>query len=180
MNLTELPEDLPHPPDDGACDHLAGMALPSTTGGTRDLRGIPDIVVVYCYRMTGWPAVALPAGWDMIPGARGCTPQSCGFCDHQRELQTLGATVFGLSAQSTEAKGEAAARLHLPFELLSDAALQFTQALRLPTFEMDGMIMIKRLTLLAETGSIRRAFYPVFPPDRHAAEIVVRLRRHGP
>ena len=184
MNLTELPEDLPHPLDDGACDHLADMVLPAlplpaTGSGTRDLSGIPGIVVVYCYPMTGRPGVTLPAGWDMIPGARGCTPESCGFRDHHRELQALGATVFGLSAQSTEVQSEAVTRLHLPFELLSDAALQFTRALRLPTFDVDGMILIKRLTLIAHAGLIRRVFYPVFPPDQHAGEVVASLRHHG-
>lgn len=181
-NLHELPESLPAPTDDGACDHLPGMrlppvALPSTAGERVDLSGLPGRTVVYCYPRTGRPDEDLPQGWDEIPGARGCTPQSCAFRDHHAELQALGARVFGLSTQSTEYQREAAGRLHLPFELLSDEELAFAGALELPTFEVEGMTLIKRLTLIVDDGWIEKVFYPVFPPDENAEEIVGWLRR---
>ncbi len=181
-NLYELPESLPAPTDDGACDHLPGMrlplmALPSTAGERVDLSGLPGRTVVYCYPRTGRPDEDLPQGWDEIPGARGCTPQSCAFRDHHAELQALGARVFGLSTQSTEYQREDASRLHLPFELLSDEELAFAGALGLPTFEVEGMTLIKRLTLIVDDGWIEKVFYPVFPPDENAEEIVGWLRR---
>ncbi|MGO9673177.1 MAG: peroxiredoxin [Methylocella sp.] len=181
-NPFPLPPDLPRPIDDGACDHLVGMRmpslrLPSTAGRRVDLDALPSgHTVIYCYPMTGAPSVALPEGWDLIPGARGCTPQSCGFRDHASELAQLGAAVFGLSTQSTEYQREMADRLHLPFEVLSDAALAFTTALRLPTFEMEGRRLIKRLTLIIRDGAIEHVLYPVFPPDESAAEAVRWLR----
>jgi peroxiredoxin len=181
-NLHELPESLPVPTDDGACDHLQGMrlppvALPSTAGERVHLSGLPGRTVVYCYPRTGRPDEDLPQGWDGIPGARGCTPQSCAFRDHHAELQGLGARVFGLSTQSTEYQREAASRLHLPFELLSDEELAFAGALGLPTFEVEGMRLIKRLTLVIDDGRIEKVFYPVFPPNENAEEIVGWLRR---
>jgi peroxiredoxin len=177
-NAFELPPDLPRPVDDGACRHLAGMQLPplrlaSTVGSVVDLGALPaGRTVIYCYPMTGAPGVALPEGWDLIPGARGCTPQACGFRDHARELAELGAAVFGLSTQSTEYQREVAERLHLPFEVLSDAGFEFTTALRLPTFEAAGRRLIKRLTLVIRDGVIEYVFYPVFPPNESAAEVV--------
>ena len=181
-NLYELPESLPAPTDDGACDHVPGMrlppvALPSTAGERVDLSGLSGRTVVYCYPRTGRPDEDLPQGWDEIPGARGCTPQSCAFRDHHAELQALGARVFGLSTQSTEYQREAASRLHLPFGLLSDEGLTFAGALGLPTFEVEGMTLIKRLTLIVDDGWIEKVFYPVFPPDENAEEIVGWLRR---
>jgi peroxiredoxin len=122
--------------------------------------------------MTGRPGSDLPSGWDEIPGARGCTPQSCSFRDHHAELRTLGARVFGMSTQDTDYQREAAGRLHLPFELLSDAELAFAGALGLPMFEVDGMVLLKRLTLVIEDGRIEKVFYPVFPPDRSAEEVI--------
>lgn len=181
QNFTELPKDLPIPVDDGACDHLLGIALPSiklsaTSGRIANLAGLPGWVVIYCYPMTGRPGVPLPDGWDQIPGARGCTPQSCSFRDHYQELKELNAQVFGLSTQTTDYQREAGERLHLPFELLSDSTLQFANALRLPIFETEGMRLIKRVTLIAHDGSIVKHFYPVFPPDKNAEDVVAWLQ----
>jgi peroxiredoxin len=177
QNPYELPNDLPVPEDDGAADHLPGMRLPpislaSTSGAVVDLTALSGRTVVYCYPMTGRPDRSLPTGWDEIPGARGCTPQSCSFRDHHAELRALGASVFGLSTQDTDYQSEAATRLHLPFALLSDADLAFARALGLPTFEVDGMVLLKRLTLVIDEGWIEKVFYPVFPPDRSAEEVV--------
>jgi peroxiredoxin len=179
-NLYELPADLPAPQDDGACDHLPGMIIPSvrlesTAGRVIDLSAQSGRTVVYCYPRTGRPDVELPPGWNDIPGARGCTPESCGFRDHFQELKTLGADLFGLSTQESDYQREAVNRLHLPFEVLSDAELRFAGALRLPTFEVEGMTLIKRLTLILRDGKIEKVFYPVFPPDRHAEEVVAWL-----
>jgi peroxiredoxin len=179
-NLYELPKDLPVPVDDGACDHLQGMRLPSlplvsTAGCLVDLAALPGRTVLYCYPRTGRPDRDPPKGWNEIPGARGCTPQSCAFRDHHGELQALGAQVFGLSTQSAEYQKEAAERLHLPFELLSDSELVFARALRLPTFEIEGLVLIKRITLILSDGKIEKVFYPVFPPDKNAQEVAAWL-----
>jgi peroxiredoxin len=176
-DIHEVPEGLPEPKDDGACDHLPGMKLPSvsltsTSGDHIDLSALAGTTVVYCYPLTGRPDRNLPQGWDEIPGARGCTPQSCAFRDHHAELKDLGSRVFGLSAQSTAYQREAAERLNLPYGLLSDEDLGFAEALGLPTFEADGMILIKRLTLVIESGEILKAVYPVFPPGRNAEEVI--------
>jgi peroxiredoxin len=176
-DIHEVPEGLPEPKDDGACDHLPGMKLPSvsltsTSGDHIDLSALAGTTVVYCYPLTGRPDRKLPQGWDEIPGARGCTPQSCAFRDHHTELKDLGSRVFGLSAQSTAYQREAAERLNLPYGLLSDENLEFAGALGLPTFEADGMILIKRLTLVIENGEILKTFYPVFPPGRNAEEVI--------
>ena len=181
-NLYELPKGLPVPVDDGACAHLTGLRLPSlsllsTGGGRVDLSQLAGRTVVYCYPRTGHPDREVPRGWDQIPGARGCTPQSCAFRDHYRELRGLGAgAVFGLSTQDSAYQREAAERLHLPFEILSDERLEFARALRLPTFVVDGMTLIKRLTLVIRDGVIEKVFYPVFPPDANAGEIASWLR----
>ncbi len=179
-NLYDLPKGLPVPVDDGACDHLMGMMLPSlprqsTAGGFVDLASRPGITVVYCYPRTGRPDQNPPPGWNDIPGARGCTPQSCAFRDHYQTLQGLEARVFGLSTQDTDYQCEAVERLHLPFELLSDADLACARALRLPTFEVESMTMIRRLTLIIVDGRIAKVFYPVFPPDKNAEEVVAWL-----
>ncbi|MDP9412288.1 MAG: peroxiredoxin [Actinomycetota bacterium] len=176
-NPYEIPEGIPAPVDDGACDHLPGIRLPSvplrsTAGGLVDLSALAGTTVVYCYPLTGRPGLALPERWDEIPGARGCTPQSCAFRDHHAELRALGARVFGLSTQSTGYQREAAERLHLPFALLSDEGLRFAGALELPTFEVDGMTLIKRLTLVVESGRIEGVLYPVFPPGENAQRVV--------
>jgi peroxiredoxin len=178
-----LPADLPVPMDDGAAVHLSGMALPdlalpATAGGPVDLARLKGRTVVYIYPRTGVPGVPLPTGWDAIPGARGCTPQSCGFRDHYAELQKLGVqNLFGLSTQDGDYQREVVTRLHLPFALLSDAGLDFAAALRLPTFEVDGMTLIKRMTLVIDDGVIKKVFYPVFPPDTSAQVVVDWLRQ---
>lgn len=186
-NLYELPENLPAPVDDGACNHLTGMRLPSIPLGSTserwvDLAGLPGKSVVYCYPRTGRPDWEPPQGWNEIPGARGCTPQSCAFRDHYKELQVLGVSLFGLSTQETAYQKEAVERLRLPFELLSDAGLSFARALRLPTFEVESMTLIKRLTMIVFSGKIAKVFYPVFPPDKNAEEALdwLRGRNHGP
>ena len=177
-NVMELPKDLPVPQDDGACKHLTGIKLPSialrsTRGRMVDLSKLKGTTVVYIYPRTGRPDQELPTGWNAIPGARGCTPQSCAFRDHYQELKELSVSeLFGLSTQDTAYQQEAAERLQLPFELLSDEKLGFAKALRLPTFEVDGMELIKRITLIARDGKIEKVFYPVFPPDRNAGEVV--------
>ena len=181
-NLYEVPDNIPVPVDDGACDHLPGARLPSvalqsTSSRVLDLAGLTGRVVIYCYPRTGQPNVDPPPGWNEIPGARGCTPQSCAFRDHYQELQKLGAQIFGLSAQDTDYQREAAARLHLPFELLSDSSFQFTDRLRLPTFEAAGMRLIKRLTLITRDAQIEQVFYPVFPPDKNAEEVIAWLAK---
>src|ERR1700730_2673582 len=166
---------IPRPADDGAASHLVGMRLPSfrlpaTDGTIVDLAQLPDLVVVYAYPRTGIPGIENPAGWDLIPGARGCTPQSCSFRDHFAELKALGVKhLFGLSVQDTAYQREVVDRLHLPFSILSDQHLELTRALRLPTFETGGMTLLKRLTLVVNDRKIEHVFYPVFPPDRNAS-----------
>lgn len=182
-SLYELPEDIPEPTDDGACDHLPKMRIPSvplmsTAGEPVDLSALSGRTVVYCYPRTGRPEEELPEGWDEIPGARGCTPQSCAFRDHHEELRALGARVFGLSTQNTGYQREAAERLRLPFALLSDERLAFARALELPTFEVEGMPLIKRLTLVIDEGRIEKVFYPVFPPNENAKEVAEWLSRN--
>ncbi len=183
-DLTNLPDNLPVPVDDGGSDHLPGMRLlsvplMSTAGEWVDLSRLPGKTVVYCYPRTGRPDQDMPRGWDDIPGARGCTPQSCSFRDHYWELRALGARVFGLSTQDTEYQREAAGRLNLPFDLLSDERLEFARALKLPTFEADSMTLLKRITLIIDGGRIEKVFYPVFPPDKNAQEVVEWLSQNA-
>ena len=174
-NFGSLPADLPVPEDDGAADHLTGMSmpdidLPATDGSSVNLARLPGRHVLYIYPMTGRPGRALPDGWNEIPGARGCTPQSCSFRDHYAELQALNTGVFGLSTQATDYQQEVRERLHLPFQLLSDEGLKLKAALGLPTFEVGEGKLYKRLTLVIDSGRIVKVFYPVFPPDRSAEE----------
>jgi peroxiredoxin len=184
VTFEQLPANLPVPEDDGAADHLGGLPMPSlalhaTTGGSVDLTSVASPrAIVYVYPKTGQPGVALPDGWDLIPGARGCTPESCDFRDHHGELRALGAEVFGLSSQRTEYQAEAADRLHLPFALLSDERLELADALRLPTFTVEGERLYRRLSLVLRGGRIEHVFYPVFPPDEHAAQVLSWLRTH--
>jgi peroxiredoxin len=179
---TVLPEGIPAPHDDGGARHLTGTRLPSvplpaTDGSTIDLSKLRGRTVVYIYPRTGVPGQAPPDGWDAIPGARGCTPQSCSFRDHFRELQALGVgRVFGLSTQDGAYQREAAERLHLPFAILSDASLALARAMKLPTFTVAGMTLLKRMALVIENGVIEKVFYPVFPPDKNAGEVVAWLR----
>ncbi len=185
-NPLELPADLPVPIDDGAARHLPGLVWPdlallASDGTSVNLSGRRGRTIVYVYPRTGRPGEALPTGWDAIPGARGCTPQSCGFRDHFAELKGLGVTaLYGLSAQTRADQEEVATRLHLPFALLSDAGLALQQALRLPTFSVDGMTLLKRLTIALDDGVITKVFYPVFPPDRSAAEVAAWLKVQTP
>ena len=173
---------IPAPSDDGAAKHLIGKPVPpislrSTDGRSIDLASLQGTTVVYAYPMTGQPDVPLPDGWDMLPGARGCTPQSCAFRDHFAELRALGAeNLFGLSTQTTDYQKEAAERLHLPFALLSDSNFKLAEALRLPTFETAGMRLFKRLTMVISQQRIEHVFYPVFPPDRSATDVVDWLK----
>ena len=172
---------IPAPPDDGAAAHLMGMTLPSvrlpaTDGSSVDLSAPPGRTILYAYPRTGQPGADNPAGWDMIPGARGCSPQSCEFRDHFAELRRLGVdAVFGLSTQDTAYQQEAAQRLRLPFPLLSDAAGALTRALDLPTFVAAGMTLLRRFTLVIDGGTVTHVFYPVFPPDRNAADVAAWL-----
>jgi peroxiredoxin len=177
-----LPASLPVPQDDGGARHLTGMRLPSirlaaTDGSQVDLSQLAGRTLVYIYPRTGVPGVPSPDGWDAIPGARGCTPQSCSFRDHFAELKRLGvAHLFGLSTQDTGYQREAADRLHLPFPVLSDARLELARAARLPTFAAGGMTLLKRMALVIDDGVVTKVFYPVFPPDKNAEEVIAWLR----
>jgi peroxiredoxin len=182
-NHVEAPNwsTLPAPQDDGATRHLPGMRVtsipvPATDGRVVDLSKEPGRVVLYAYPRTGVPDVANPDGWDAIPGARGCTPQSCAFRDHYQELRSLGVNaVYGISTQDTTYQQEAAERLHLPFPLLSDEMLSLTNAMNLPTFRVGKMTLLKRFTLIVKDGVIEHVFYPVFPPDRNAGDVIAWL-----
>ena len=184
-NPSFLPPDIPVPQDDGAARHLAGMTLPdfvlpATSGPAVNLSKLKGRTVLYIYPRTGVPGIDPPPGWDQIPGARGCTPQSCGFRDHFAELKAAGVGhVYGLSTQDTAYQREAAERLHLPFAILSDAGLKLTGAIGLPTFTTSGMTLLKRMALVIDDGVIVKTFYPVFPPDKNAAEVIAWLRREA-
>ena len=181
-NPNVLPADIPAPQDDGGARHLSGLRLPpvalvATDGSQVDLSKLAGRTVVYIYPRTGVPGQAPPDGWDAIPGARGCTPQSCSFRDHFAELKQLGvAQLFGLSAQDTGYQREAAERLHLPFPVLSDEGLELAHAIRLPTFTVAGMTLHKRMALVIDDGVVSKVFYPVFPPDKNAEEVIAWLR----
>lgn len=184
-DLTRLPPDLPVPEDDGAADHLAGADVPAVTLRSTDGSSVAlhrlgaGRTIVYVYPMTGTPGVALPDGWDDIPGARGCTTEACDFRDHHDELVRAGATrVYGLSTQTTDAQSELVDRLHLPFPILSDTELRLAEAARLPTFEAGGLRLYRRLTLVIADGRVEHTFYPVFPPNEHASEVLAWLRAH--
>ena len=182
-DYTTTPDHLPVPMDDGAADHLLGMSLPalalaSTQGGSVDLSLQAGDLIIFCYPMTGQPGVPLPEGWDDIPGARGCTPQNICYRDHHGDFTALGAKVFGVSMQTPSYQREMAERLQLPFAVLSDEHMAFTQALRLPTFHAAGMQLIKRLTLIARQGKVAAVKYPVFPSHSDAPWAVEWLRQH--
>jgi len=183
-DLYTLPDNLPVPVDDGACAHLEGMRIPpfkleSTSGQHVDLRSIAGTTIVYIYPLIGRPDSPPMIGWNEIPGARGCTPQSCAFRDQYSQFHELGVTLYGASAQPMQDQREAAQRLHLPFELLNDSAFAMTNALNLPTFEYNTMRLIRRLTLVVTNGGIRKVFYPVFPPNENAAGVLAWLRANG-
>jgi peroxiredoxin len=181
-----VPPNLPVPSDDGAAAHLRGLRVPpvslSATDGTHvDLSALPGAVVVFAYPRTGRPDESpLVQDWDMIPGARGCTPHTCGFRDLHAEFAALGARVYGLSTQDTPYQREMVQRLHVPFAVLSDAKLELTNALRLPTMVVAGQTLLKRLAWIARDGTIVRVFYPVFPPDRNATDVLAALRSEPP
>jgi len=182
-DLTSLPDNLPVPVDDGACDHLVGMHYPSlalaaTSGEAVNLGTSPGTIVVYFYPMIGRPDSLPLVGWNEIPGARGCTPQSCAFRDHHAELLQFADRVFGVSAQPLEDQKEAKQRLGLPFELLNDSDFALTRALRLPTFEYNGMVLIKRLSIIVVDSIIQKVFYPVFPPDKNVEEVIAWFKRN--
>ena len=180
-NPLVLPAGIPAPQDDGGARHLTGMkvpdlALPATSGAPVNLSKLKGRTVVYVYPRTGVPGQALPDGWDDIPGARGCTPQSCSFRDHFADLKRLGvAQLYGLSVQDTAYQREAATRLHLPFAILSDEKLALTKAMTLPTFTTSGMTLLKRMAWVIDDGTITKVFYPVFPPDKSAGDVVAWL-----
>jgi peroxiredoxin len=184
-NFGQLPENLPAPVDDGACRHLPGMQIPSlslgsTSGRSLNLAEIQSpTTVLYCYPMTGRPGEPLPSGWDTIPGARGCTPETCSFRDHHQDMTKLGATVLGMSTQTTNDQREMVERLNVPYEVLSDSELALTRALNLPTFAINQRIFIKRLTLILRQGCIAHVFYPIFPPNAHADEVLAWLSRNA-
>lgn len=178
-----LPDGLPVPVDDGMAAHLTGLSLPnvvldSTSSEQVNLAVLPGRLVLYIYPLSGRPGVPLPDGWDEIPGARGCTPQACDFSDHYQALRQLNAAVYGLSSQTTEYQVELKNRLHLPFDLLSDSQFLLKQWLNLPVFEVHGMQLYKRLTLIAEAGIIKKVFYPVFPPNQNAQQVLTWLKNH--
>lgn len=189
MHRFSLPEDLPVPIDDGQCAHLkVGTKFPVdiltslsvTNQHSVDITSQPR-TVIYFYPRTGKPDQKLPDGWNEIPGARGCTPESCGFRDHYQELQSLGANVYGCSTQTTDYQQEVVDRLHLPFDILSDAKLELLKSLQLPYFtlsELDNVPLIKRLTIIIRDGKIERVFYPIFPPDKHSQEVLNWLKEH--
>jgi len=181
-NLNRLPTNLPAPKDDGATSHLTGLlipeiSLPATSGASMSLTRSKGFVVVYFYPKTGRPNVPLPRDWDVIPGARGCTPQSCSFRDHMAELKSLDAEVFGVSSQTTSYQIEAKERLHLPFELLSDTQFLLRDRLRMPTFLAEGEELYRRVTLIIHEGIIAKVFYPVFPPDQNATDVIKWLSK---
>lgn len=181
-NPLVLPAGIPAPQDDGAARHLTGAALadvtlPATSGAPVNLSKLKGRTVVYVYPRTGVPGVDAPPGWDDLPGARGCTPQSCSFRDHFDDLKRLGvAQLYGLSTQDTAYQQEVATRLHLPFAILSDEKLVLTKAMKLPTFTTSGMTLLKRMAWVVDDGKIIKVFYPVFPPDKNAADVIAWLQ----
>ena len=180
--LIKLPQNLPKPEDDGTASHLVGLRLPSiklcaTSGAKIDLTDFRGTIVLFAYPMTGEPGKALPTDWISIPGAAGCTLESCGFRDHYDELTELGCHVFGLSTQLPEVQAEAKERHGLQFDILSDSDVKFSQSLNLPTMSPDGITMIKRITLICTDGIISHVFYPIFPPDTHADEVVAWIQQ---
>jgi peroxiredoxin len=180
-DIHTVPDDLPVPEDDGAADHLLGavvpaIALKATTDEELRLDELEGRTVLFCYPRTGRPDEELPPGWDAIPGARGCTPEACGFRDAHQQFAELGVRVLALSTQDPDYQQEMADRLRLPFPVLSDERLELTRALGLPTIETSGWTLLKRLTIVIDDGRIEHVFYPVFPPDGHAADVLDWLR----
>ncbi len=184
-DLYQLPDNLPIPIDDGACDHLVGRTLPSlllktSSGRDVDLYLEKGMIVIFFYPMTGRPDLPPMVGWNEIPGARGCTPQTCSYRDNFDQLSELGIKVFGASSQSINDQKEAVSRLQLPYELLNDSSFEFTETLNLPTFDYQGIKMIKRLTLVVVDGVICKVFYPVFPANKNVNEVINWFTKQPP
>lgn len=181
QNLSSLPKNLPIPKDDGLASHLIGSKMPSvtlqsTSGKLIDVSSIEGWKVVYCYPLTGRPDMNLPEGWDQIPGARGCTPQACAFRDYNQELRSMGVSVFGISTQPPDYQREMVDRLHIPFDVLSDTKLKLANAMNLPTIEVNGFRLLKRLTMIMHYSVIRHIHYPVFPPDGEPMKVINWLK----
>ena len=178
-----LPPDLPVPQDDGACDHLSGISVPhlkleSTSGRIVDLAiEAKKPTVIFIYPRTGEPDKPAPPEWDLIPGARGCTPQSCGFRDLYSEFKNEGFQIFGLSSQESDYQREFVKRNHIRFEILSDKEFALTDALRLPTFHYNSMRLMRRMAFVLQEGRIKKVFYPVFPPNKNAETVLAWIRK---
>lgn len=183
-NLHELPDNLPIPVDDGACNHLLGSRVPSiylnaTSGKSVDLGSVAGTAVIFFYPMNGKPDSPPMIGWNDIPGARGCTPQVCSFRNEYSQLVAMNAKVFGVSSQPLADQKEASARLALPYELLNDTPLELTHAMNLPTFEYEASIYIKRITVITIDGVIKKTFYPVFPPDKNVSDVITWIKQNN-
>jgi peroxiredoxin len=183
QNLSTLPTNLPIPQDDGLASHLTGCTMPSvvlqsTSGKLVDVSSIKGWKVVYCYPLTGRPDVNLPSGWDQIPGARGCTPQACAFRDYNQELLTIGVSVYAVSTQTPDYQKEMVDRLHIPFDVLSDAKFDLTNAMHLPTMEVNGIKLLKRLTMIVHDAVVRHIHYPVFPPNAEPLKVIDWLKEN--
>ena len=181
-SFLDLPDNLPEPIDDGAANHLLGMKIPnvslkSTNGSIVNLSKLKGKTIIFCYPMTGVPGVALPEGWDEIPGARGCTPQVCSYRDKFSVLETLSTNVFGISTQNSEYQKELHNRLELPYEILSDSELKFQVSVNLPVFNIENKVLLKRITLLVEEGIISKVHYPVFPSNKDVDWAIKELSR---
>lgn len=179
-----LPDNLPVPVDDHAADHIKGMSIPSTAltsskGEKVALGTLQGTYIIYCYPMTGRPNVPLPEGWDDIPGARGCTPQSLSFKNRYAEIRNLNANVFGLSTQDPLYQAEMAERLHLPFHILSDEHFYFCRSLQLPTFKVEGKTLVKRLTVIVRKTRIVSVHYPVFPSTSDPDWVIKELTKQS-
>jgi len=184
MNLSSLPPNLPIPEDDGSCSHLLDKTIPDVSLPNQDgiylklRRDVSFRIVLYCYPMTGNPLKSLPPNWNDIPGARGCTPQTCSFRDHYDELVKCNAIPIGLSTQLVSELKEMVTRLFIPFDVVSDSELKFSKTMDLPTFKIKDSVFIKRLTLIIEKSIIKKVFYPIFPPDLHIHEVIDWLQKN--
>jgi len=184
MNLSELPKDLPIPENDGACDHLYNsiiptIELPNQDGNLLQLNRTDTFsLIIYCYPMTGHPDRELPENWNSIPGARGCTPETCSFRDNYDNFNALNSIPIGITTQSEEDIKEMTTRLRVPFDVLSDQYLLFTKLMKLPTFTINNKTFIKRLTLIVQKSFIKHVFYPIFPPDLHVKEVIQWLKNN--
>ncbi|VAW52529.1 Alkyl hydroperoxide reductase subunit C-like protein [hydrothermal vent metagenome] len=182
-DLYQLPEGLPVPVDDGACNHLEGAPFPSmlitvTPHATYDFSKEKGINIIFFYPMIGHPDSLPMTGWNEIPGARGCTPQALSYKNYFRQITKLGVRLFGASSQALKEQNDAIDRLKLPFELINDSSFLLSNALKLPTFQFNEIKMIKRLTLVVVDGVIKKVFYPVFPPNKNVDDVIVWLKEN--